>query len=126
MPLKPEPPAAGKSPVAGTSHDPDGDAAQVRGLPGLPERYRLVRLLGRGSQKSVYLADDTVLDRPVAIAVIATRDLQRPELERLHEARAMARVGDYPHVVAVHDVLEGPGVVYIIARYLPGGDLATY
>jgi tetratricopeptide (TPR) repeat protein len=37
----------------------------------------------------------------------------------------MARIGDCPHVVGVYDVIDGPNVVYIVARYLAGGDLGT-
>lgn len=95
-------------------------------LPGLPARYRILRLLGEGAQKSVYLAEDSRLERPVAVAAIDTRTLGDPERERLAEARMMARIGDYPHLVAVHDVIETRDAVYAISQYVPGGDLATH
>lgn len=95
-------------------------------LPGLPPRYALRRLLGRGSQKSVYLAHDTTLDRPVAIAAIELARLGEAASERLHEARTMALLGDLPHVVAIYDVIEGSAHLFIVSRFLPGGDLASH
>ncbi len=35
------------------------------------EEYRLIHLLGRGAMGEVYLAHDTLLDRPVAVKFIA-------------------------------------------------------
>jgi tetratricopeptide (TPR) repeat protein len=91
-------------------------------LEGLPSRYRVERLLGRGSQKSVYLALDETLGRYVAVSAV---DLQQDqELERLHEARAMARIGDYPNVVTIYDVIEQRDRLYIVSQYVAGGDLA--
>ena len=37
----------------------------------------------------------------------------------------MARIGDHPNVVSIHDVIEGPDHLYIVSPYLPGGDLAS-
>jgi len=90
--------------------------------PGLPGRYRVSRLLGEGAHKRVYLADDTSLDRRVAIAVIERRAGASADLE---EARAMARVGDRPHVVSIHDVIETDAALFVVSQYLAGGDLAS-
>ena len=58
-------------------------------LGGLPARYRPRRILGHGSQKCVYLAHDSTLDRDVAIAAIDLSRLGEAANERLHEARTM-------------------------------------
>ena len=42
--------------------------------PGELDEYRVIRLLGSGAMGVVYLARDTVLDRPVAIKWIAARE----------------------------------------------------
>jgi len=91
----------------------------------LPQRYVIERLLGRGGEKSVYLATDQTLGRRVAIADIVARssDLGDP---RLHEARTMARIGDLPHVVTVYDVIELLDHLYVVSRYFAGGDLAKH
>src|SRR5580704_11461488 len=70
-------------------------------------RYRAIRRLGEGSNKIVYLACDTSLDRDVAIAVLRTEGLDEASRARVRrEARAMARLGDHPNVVTVYDVGE--------------------
>ena len=98
---------------------------RVRQLAGLPPRYEIAGLLGRGAEKSVYLARDTSLDRQVAIAAIDTSAAGFPDSERLQEARTMARMGDHPHITSIYDVIEAPGALYIVSRFVPGGDLAT-
>jgi len=96
-------------------------AADLRELPpGLPARYRVSRLLGKGTYKLVYLADDTSLDRRVAIAVIE----RRAAATDLEEVRAMARVGGRPNIVPIHDVIETDAALFIVSPYLAGGDLA--
>ena len=112
-----------------TMHESDGGrpgrAAASPELAELPARYRVLDRLGRGTHKSVYLADDTVLGRRVAVAALDASVLKR-RFERLHEARAMARLGNHPHVVSVHDVIECDGWSYIVSQYLSGGDLAEH
>ena len=46
-------------------------------------RYQVVRLLGEGGKKKVYLAHDTLLDRQVAFALIKTKGLDREGLARV-------------------------------------------
>ncbi|MGO9603372.1 MAG: protein kinase domain-containing protein [Candidatus Binataceae bacterium] len=87
-------------------------------------RYRVIRLLGEGGNKKVYLCRDTSLDRDVAVAVIKTEGLDHAGRARVrHEARAMAKLGDNPHIVAVHDVGEEAGQPFIVSQYIAGGTL---
>jgi class 3 adenylate cyclase/tetratricopeptide (TPR) repeat protein len=87
-------------------------------------RYRIKGYLGEGGRKVVYLAQDSALDREVAIAMLKTDDLDqsgRPQLER--EAQAMARLGDHPNIVSVFDIGEEDGEPYIVSQYMAGGSL---
>ena len=80
-------------------------------------RYVLVRLIGEGGRKRVYLARDTRLDRDVALALLKTEGLDAAGLARLRrEAQTMARLGDHPHVVTIHDVGEDGGRLYIVTQ----------
>ena len=97
--------------------------------PAVPEalgggRFRVQRLLGEGGRKRVYLARDGLLDRDVALALIRTDGLDAAERLRIErEARAMARLGEHPHVVTVFDIGEEAGEPYIVSQYMAGGDL---
>src|SRR4051812_8704501 len=87
-------------------------------------RYRIARYLGEGGRKRVYLAHDTVLDRDVAIGIVKTSGLDPEARARVvREAQSMARLGDHPHVVTVHDIGEDDGDPYIVSQFMAGGAL---
>jgi tetratricopeptide (TPR) repeat protein/predicted Ser/Thr protein kinase len=88
-----------------------------------PERYEIVRELGRGGAGAVYLARDRQLERPVALKFLQRA---RPaDMERfVREARFTARLND-PAVVQVYEAGEAQGVPYIAMQYVDGGNLAT-
>lgn len=87
-------------------------------------RYQVKKLLGEGGRKRVYLVHDTVLDRDVAFAQIKTEKLDEDARTRIkREAQAMGRLGDHPHIVAVHDFGEDEGRPYMVLPLLPGGDV---
>lgn len=85
------------------------------------DEYRIVRFLGRGAMGQVYLAQDTLLDRLVAVKFIATRvpdEDDRRERFRV-EARAVARL-HHPNVVMVHRVGEVEGQPYLVSEFVRG------
>jgi len=91
-------------------------------------RYRLRSQLGHGSMGLVWLAQDEVLHRSVALKQVILRD-PMPEEERtsararaLGEARAAARV-DHAGVVRIHDLVEDNDVVWIVMELLSGRTL---
>jgi class 3 adenylate cyclase len=87
-------------------------------------RFTVGRLLGEGSRKRVYLARDTRLERDVALAILKMDGLDDTGHDRLRrEVQAMARLGDHPHVVTVHDIGEENGQPYVVSQLMPGGDV---
>jgi tetratricopeptide (TPR) repeat protein len=92
-------------------------------LPLAPEKYELVRLLGRGGCGAVYLAKDTTLGRLVALKYLSQ---SRPaEVERfVREARFAARLNN-PAIVQVYEAGEVGGAPYIAMQHIGGGNLAT-
>jgi predicted Ser/Thr protein kinase len=97
-------------------------------LPGsLPERfgrYRILTRLGQGGMGSVYLADDTDLDRRVALKVPRLSYADDPLVERfLREARAVATL-HHPNVCEIHDAGEVGGVPYLTMAYIDGRPLS--
>ena len=70
----------------------------------LNDRYKIQSEIGRGGMGTVYRAEDTLLERPVAVKVVATSGLGTEGRSRLlQEARATARL-NHPNIVAVYDV----------------------
>jgi formylglycine-generating enzyme required for sulfatase activity len=72
----------------------------------------------------VYLAEDTLLERPVALKLIASVRPDEAARQRFHaEARAIARLS-HPNVVAVHRVGEVDGRPYLVTELVRGQTLA--
>ena len=71
----------------------------------LPERYRVVRHIANGGMAGVWEAHDQLLNRSVAVKVLASHlaedDRARLRFER--EARAAAGLSTHPHVVTIYD-----------------------
>src|SRR5437588_537078 len=86
------------------------------------DEYRLVRPLGRGAMGEVWLAQDTLLDRPVAIKFIANEPDTAACERFLVEARAIARLS-HPNVVAVHRVGEVWHRPYLVSEFVRGEPL---
>jgi serine/threonine protein kinase len=86
-------------------------------------RYQLSSLLGTGGMGSVWLAEDAVLRRAVALKSLATRQ-PTTRLRALREARAAASVC-HPGVVTVHDVATDGDEDWIVMEALPGESLST-
>jgi len=97
------------------------DARERALLDVLAPRYRVVRPLGRGAQKSVWLAHDTSLDRDVALALLREGE----GASGLDEARALARLGGHPGIASIYDVVEMQRAVVIAMEYASGGTLAA-
>ena len=89
-------------------------------------RYEVVCRLGAGGQKTVYIVRDTVLDRECALSLLDADELKPADVSRLRdEARALARMGAHPNVVAVFDCGDEAGRPYLVCEYVRGGDLAA-
>lgn len=84
-------------------------------------RYRLERRLGAGGMSTVYLAVDDVLERQVAIKLLAEHlSEDKAFLTRFrNEARSAARL-THPNVVQVYDTGEEEGRHFIVMEYVRG------
>ena len=87
--------------------------------------YRILRLIGRGGQGSVYLGYDSRLQRRVAIKVYPMPNRRKMRKALLHEARLIADIQS-PRVVKVHDIVESVSHLALVMEYVPGCSLEEY
>jgi serine/threonine-protein kinase len=87
-------------------------------------RYRILRKIGSGGMADVWLADDTHLQRQVALKILHGRFAQDREFIERFRREAEAAAGlQHPNVVAVFDRGEVDGTYYIAMQYLEGPSL---
>ena len=93
----------------------------------LPERigpYRILELLGEGGMGQVYLAEDTSLERQVALKFLP-QEMQADETARKRfqrEAKSAAAL-DHPFICHIHEIGEAEGQGYIAMEYVQGETL---
>src|ERR1051326_3542459 len=90
-------------------------------------KYRLARELASGGMGTVYLAEDTELNRQVAIKVLNSPEITSElKLRMIREAQIIARL-EHPGIVPVHDVGVLPdGRVFYAMKYVRGRRLDEY
>jgi tetratricopeptide (TPR) repeat protein len=109
------------------------DAADATTPPGraseLPRerigRFEVAERLGAGGMGVVYAAHDPTLDRRVALKFLHERDRTEAVARLLREAQALARLS-HPNVVAVYEVGEHEGHVFIAMELVVGGTLTAW
>ncbi|MGD0733229.1 MAG: protein kinase [Terracidiphilus sp.] len=90
------------------------------------EHYEMVRKLGAGGSGVVYLATDTLLQRPVVLKILRTGLLSAEQLRTtvLREARLASAI-EHPNVCGIYEVGESGDEGYIVMQYVPGESLDT-
>jgi eukaryotic-like serine/threonine-protein kinase len=90
-------------------------------------KYSCVKELARGGMGTVYLAEDTELNRQVAIKVLSATEISDDLRRRMiREAQIIARL-EHPGIVPVHDVGELPdGRVFYAMKLVRGARLDEY
>lgn len=100
-------------------------------------RYRILSLIGSGNMGEVYLAEDTQLNRQVAMKLIRTEGSSYPNADAVkesarlfeREARAIAAL-DHPHILPLYDYGEqfvnGTPTTYMVMPLRKDGSFATW
>src|SRR5213594_3863593 len=87
-------------------------------------RYRIQRKLGTGGMANVYLAEDEVLGRRVAIKILNSRHGNDDQfIERFRREAKNAAGLNHPNIVSIYDRGEAEGTYYIAMEYLDGRSL---
>ncbi len=86
--------------------------------------YALIRRLGRGGMGEVILAEDSRLERKVALKVLPaafTRDADR--LRRFEREAKAASALNHPNILTIHEIGEADGTRYIVSEFVEGDTL---
>ena len=88
------------------------------------EHYEIVRKLGAGGSGVVYLANDTLLQRPVVLKILRTGLLSADQMRStvLREARLASAI-EHPNVCGIYEVGEAGDEGFIVMQYVPGQSL---
>jgi len=86
--------------------------------------YRILEVIGSGGMATVYLAEQELLKRKVALKVMSPRLMSDPVFcERfLSEAQIVARLS-HPHIVTIHEVAVSEDTHYMAMEYVKGETL---
>ena len=87
-------------------------------------RYEIVKTIGEGGMANVYLANDTILDRKVAVKVLRGDLSADDKFIRRFEREALSVSNlSHPNIVEVYDVGVEDGSHYIVMEYIEGKTL---
>ncbi len=86
--------------------------------------YRVIEKLGEGGMGVVYKAQDTHLDRPVALKLLPSRSVADPERKRrfLQEAKAASAL-THPNIIHIYSIDSADGVDFMAMEYVSGKTL---
>jgi eukaryotic-like serine/threonine-protein kinase len=89
-------------------------------------RYEIESKIARGGMADVFLANDTLLDRPVALKVLFPELSVDPSfVERFRREAQNAAKLSHPNIVSVYDWGEDNNTYFIVMEYLDGKSLST-
>lgn len=109
-------------------HSPSSPSLGQRFEPGqiLAQRFRVIAFVAAGGMGEVYKAEDTRLERTVALKFLSADLAQdRESLVRLHREAKAASALNHPNICTVHDFGEDEGRAFIAMEFLEGETLSA-
>lgn len=90
-------------------------------------RYKLLEMVGGGGMANVYLAQDMILEREVALKILRM-DFNNDEefIKRFNREAQSATSLTHPNIVSIYDVGEDGDIYYIVMEYVRGLTLKQY
>lgn len=88
------------------------------------DRYEIIGVIGEGGMANVYLAQDTILNRKVAVKVLRGDLANDDKFVRRFQREALSASSlSHPNIVEMYDVGEEDGQYYIVMEYIEGKTL---
>src|SRR4030042_5017885 len=86
--------------------------------------YRILEKIGEGGMGAVYKAQDTHLDRIVAVKVLPPEKMADPDRKQrfVQEAKAASSL-NHPNIIVVHDIASYQSHDFIVMEYVEGKTL---
>src|ERR1700726_1125345 len=92
----------------------------------IDDRYRVLSRVGSGGMAEVYLAEDELLGRQVAVKLLHHHFAEDQEfVERFRREASSAAALSHPNIVGIFDRGEWQGTYYIAMEYVAGRSLKT-
>lgn len=94
----------------------------------ISDRYKIIGKIGSGGMANVYLAEDLILERQVAVKMMSltfNEDEENDNLRRFQREALSTTELIHPNIVNIYDVGEGERP-YIVMEYVNGTDLKKY
>src|SRR5215813_9757710 len=88
------------------------------------QHYQFLEKLGAGGMGEIYKAQDTRLNRFVAIKVLSTASAGEPERRRrfIQEAQAASAL-NHPNIITIHDIVSEGDTEFMVMEYVSGKTL---
>jgi len=86
--------------------------------------YQFLEKLGAGGMGEIFKAQDTRLNRFVAIKVLSTANSGDPERRRrfIQEAQAASAL-NHPNIITIHDIVSEGDSEFMVMEYVTGKTL---
>ena len=110
--------------------EPEPDLTAVEGIEtavreALGADYRIERVLGHGGMSVVFLAEELVLERLVALKVFPQRlALEKSATDRFRQEARIAASLEHPHIAPIHRFGVAPGFLWYTMKFIDGSSLA--